>query len=72
MRETFKGYDDRRYTVGDRVEVDPKSTWWIRGVRYGVVIGSAPTPKDRVRVCFDKLPTRTFAGTEDTFRKIGD
>jgi len=64
------GYDGNGYGVGDRVEIHPSTDLWMRGARYGVVIGSSLTPKDRVRVKLDKLPRRTFAGSADTFRAI--
>ena len=66
---TFYGYDGNGYSVGDRVELHPGTDLWMRGARYGRVIGSSSTPNDRVRVKLDKL-ARTFAGSEDTFRRV--
>lgn len=43
---------------------------WMRGARFGVVVGSSLTPKDRVRVRLDKFPKTTFGASEDTFRAI--
>lgn len=65
----FYGYDGNGYDIGDRVELHPGTDLWMRGVRYGQVVGSSFTPNDRVKVKLDKLPG-TFAGSEDTFRRI--
>jgi hypothetical protein len=66
----FKGYDGNSYKVGDRVEIHPATDLWMRGARFGVVVGSSITPKDRVRVELDKIPGTTFAGSEDTFKSV--
>lgn len=66
----FTGYDGQSYSIGDRVEIHPGTDLWMRGARYGVVVGSSLTPKDRVRVEMDRVPGRTFAGSEDTFRRV--
>lgn len=66
----FTGYDDMPYEKGDRIEIHPSTDLWIRGARFGRVIGSSLTPNDRVKVRMDALPQHTFAGSEDTFRKI--
>lgn len=66
----FKGYDGNEYDIGDRVELHPGTDLWMRGARFGEVVGVASTEKDRVRVRLDRLPNTTFAGTEDTFRKV--
>ena len=65
------GYNGNGYDVGDRVELHPGTDLWMRGARYGVVVGRSLTPKDRVRVVLDKLPNRTFGGSENTFRYAG-
>ena len=64
------GYDGNGYNVGDRVELHPGTDLWMRGARYGTVIGSSLTPVDRVRVELDAMPGRKFNGSEDTFRAI--
>ena len=64
------GYDGVKYEVGDRVEVHPCTDVWMQGARYGVVIRTSLTPKDRVHVCLDRLPKHKFAGSEDTFKRI--
>lgn len=69
--ETVYGYDGGGYSIGDRVELHPGTDLWMRGARYGVVVGLSLTPKDRVRVELDKLPGRTFSGSADTFRFAG-
>lgn len=63
------GYDGKHYGIGDRVEVHPGTDLWMQGARFGEVVGTSPTPKDRVHVKLDKL-TNIFGGTEDTFRRI--
>jgi len=70
MERTVYGYDGNGYWVGDRVELHPGTDLWMRGARYGQVVGIVPTPADRVRVVLDKIPGRTFAGSADTFRAI--
>ena len=62
------GYDDKEYGIGDRVELHPGTDLWMRGVRYGEVIGESLTPKDRVHVRLDRIPG-VFVGSEDTFRR---
>ena len=64
------GYDGNGYSIGDRVEIHPATDLWMRGARYGVVTGTSLTRDDRVRVRLDRIPRRTFAGTEDMFRAI--
>jgi len=67
---TFTGYDGNGYNTGDRVELHPGTDLWMRGARYGTVIGSSITPNDRVKVELDAFPGRKFSGSEDTFRRI--
>ena len=64
------GYDGNEYEIGDRVEIHPATDLWMRGARYGEVVGASLTPTDRVKVQMDKIPGRTFSGSEDTFRKV--
>lgn len=68
--ETVNGYDGNGYTVGDRVEIHPGTDMWMRGARYGTVIGMSLTTNDRIHVEMDKIPNRKFSGSEDTFRAI--
>lgn len=70
MAQTVYGYDGSGYGVGDRVELHPGTDLWMRGARYGTVVGLSLTPADRVRVRLDKQPGRVFAGHADTFRRI--
>jgi hypothetical protein len=63
------GYDGRGYTIGDRVELHPGTDLWMRGARYGDVVGLSLTPDDRVRVKIDRTG-RTIRGSEDTFRRV--
>ena len=69
--QTAYGYDGNGYNVGDRVELHPGTDLWMRGARYGTVVGMSLTSKDRVRVEVDKVPGRVFAGTQDTFKYAG-
>ena len=70
MNTELVGYDGVSYTVGDRVEIHPGTDLWMMGARFGTVNRVSLTPKDRVHVELDKLPGRTFAGSEDTFRRV--
>lgn len=67
---TFYGYDGNGYEIGDRVEIHPGTDLWMRGARYGEVVGSSLTPNDRVHVKLDKLPGRKFSGSQDTFKRV--
>jgi len=66
---TFYGYDGNGYNIGDRVELHPGTDLWMRGARYGRVVGSSSTPSDRVHVKLDRL-ARKLAGPESNFRRI--
>jgi hypothetical protein len=63
------GYDGKGYTVGDRVELHPGTDLWMRGARYGDVVGMHLTPNDRVIVKVDRTG-RKISGSEDTFRRV--
>lgn len=64
------GYDGVSYEKGDRVEIHPATDLWMKGARFGVVVGTSLTPNDRVKVRLDALPQRMFSGSADTFRKL--
>lgn len=66
----FTGYDGKPYGVGDRVEIHPSTDLWMRGARYGKVVRSSITSKDRVHVIMDNVAETVFAGSESTFRRI--
>ena len=68
---TAYGYDGNGYNIGDRVELHPGTDLWMRGARFGTVERMSLTPNDRVHVRLDKMPKRLFAGSEDTFRRVG-
>lgn len=70
QHETLYGYDGLGYTVGDRVEIHPGTDLWMRGVRFGEVVGISLTPADRVKVRMDKTGQKLWSGSEDTFRRI--
>ena len=63
------GYDGHGYTVGDRVELHPGTDLWMRGARYGDVVGLSLTRNDRVRVKIDRTG-QTIHGSEETFRRV--
>lgn len=67
------GYDGNGYEIGDRVELHPRCDLWMRGAKYGTVVGTRPTPDDRVIVTLDKAPGRAgrqWSGSENLFRRI--
>ena len=65
------GYDGSTFEVGDRVEIHPGCDLWMRGARFGTVVGVVPTSMDRVRVEMDKV-SGVRSGPSDRFRAIGD
>jgi hypothetical protein len=65
------GYDGNGYDIGDRVELHPGCDLWMRGVRYGRVVGTSVTRDDRVHVVLDRK-AGIWHGREDDFRRIGD
>jgi hypothetical protein len=69
MATTFYGYDGNGYSVGDRVELHPGCDLWMRGARYGKVVGSSITPNDRVHVVLDRK-AGVWHGRENDFRRI--
>lgn len=64
------GYDGLGYDIGDRIEIHPGTDLWMRGARYGVVIGRSGTSEDAVRVTLDMCGARVFSGPTDRFRRI--
>ena len=64
------GYDGLDYAVGDRVEIHPGTDLWMRGARYGTVVGTAPTKDDAVRVTLDKTGSKVWTGPQERFRKV--
>jgi len=69
-KQELIGYDGAPYIVGDRVEIHPATDLWMMGARYGEVIGTSLTKRDRVKVRLDKMGKRLFSGSADTFRKV--
>jgi hypothetical protein len=63
------GYDGRTYGIGDRVELHPGTDLWMRGAKFGTVVGTSVTPQDRVHVELDHM-TGKFSGPERHFRKV--
>ena len=70
--KTVTGYDGNGYGKGDRVEIHPGTGLWMRGARYGTVVGIIDTRDDRVRVRLDKVPGRLFSGPAERFRALLD
>lgn len=70
MPPTVYGYDGKGFTIGDRVELHPGLDWWMRGARYGTVVGIRSTPQDRVIVTLDAAGDRKFSGPSERFRRI--
>jgi len=66
------GYDGNGYDVGDRVELHPGSDLWMRGAKFGTVVGASLTHYDRVRVRLDRIPGKVYCGPADRFRRIPD
>lgn len=65
------GYDGNGYEVGDRVELHPATDLWMRGAKYGTVVGTSLTRDDRVKVRLDAYRNGiVFFGSEDLFRRI--
>ncbi len=65
---TVYGYDGNGYAIGSRIEMHPGTDLWMRGARFGIVVGMVPTLRDQVRVKLDALPGRTYSGPADRFR----
>lgn len=66
---TVYGYDGNGYTIGDRVELHPGCDLWMRGAKYGTVVGISCTSQDRVHVKLDKVAGKR-SGPADRFRRI--
>lgn len=64
------GFDGLGYGIGDRVEIHPGTDLWMRGAKYGTVVGVSLTPNDRVRVRLDLYPKRVFAAPAERFRFV--
>ncbi len=68
---SLKGFDGKRYAVGDRVVLHPDSAAYIGLAEgtTGVVVGTRSTPADRVHVKLDD-DGRTVASYEVSFAKV--
>lgn len=64
----FTGYDGSVYNIGSRVELHPGTDLWMRGARFGTVVGTHKT-YDRLIVELDKMPRRV-AFLENQLRGI--
>ena len=62
----FTGYDGSTYNIGSRVELHPGMDLWMRGARFGTVIGSKPDNCALVQL--DKLPNRRVSCSADMLR----
>jgi hypothetical protein len=56
------------FAVGDRVELHPGTDMWMRGARFGTVVGRSLTSQDAIRVELDRIPGRKFCGPVERFR----
>lgn len=70
MTANVQGYDGIGYGVGDRIEIHPGTDLWMRGARYGVVVGLSITPQDRVKVKLDRTGAKVWSGPSDRFRLV--
>lgn len=64
------GFNGDVYHVGDRVEIHPGTDLWMRGARFGVVVGTSCTRDDKVHVVLDKIPGKKWSGPADRFNPI--
>jgi hypothetical protein len=64
------GYDGNGYGIGDRVELHPGHDLWMRGARFGTVVGLSATPQDRVRVKLDKTGDRVWSCAAEQVRRV--
>ena len=63
------GYDGNAIAIGDRVELHPATNLWMRGARFGTVVGLSITDRDRVKIMLDN-GERVYSGSADTFRRV--
>lgn len=71
MKSEVQGYDGVSYGVGDRVELHPGCDLWMRGARFGTVVGMSLTSRDRVKVRMDHPQVKNLvSGPADRFRKV--
>ena len=70
VQKRFTGYDGSAYGVGDRVELHPGCDLWMRGARFGTVVGSSITSEDRVKVQLDRTGSKLWSAPEDRFRAV--
>lgn len=64
------GFDGLGFSIGDRIELHPGTDLWMRGARFGEVVGTSITPNDRVKIKLDKIPNRIFSCAATTLRRI--
>lgn len=63
----MKGYDDKDYGIGDRVEIHPATDFWMSGIRYGVV---TDFDGERVTVKMDKATSWKVVCMANMLRKV--
>jgi hypothetical protein len=66
--ESVTGYDGSTFTVGDRIELHPGCDLWVRGARFGTVVGLSLTPADRVKVKLDRTGEKLWSCPADRLR----
>lgn len=69
-KTTVTGFDGNGYSIGDRVQLHPGTDMWMRGAKFGTVVGFSLTPNDRVHVELDLIPNRKYSGSADTFKIV--
>ena len=70
MDDTPLDYEGKPIRIGSRIELHPGCDLWMRGARFGTVLGIRPTELDRIILRLDKLPARKFSCSADTLRTI--
>lgn len=63
------GYDGRPIVMGDRVELHPACDMWMRGARFGKVVGFSQTPDDRFHIVLDRK-AGIYSASADSVRRI--
>ena len=68
---TENGYDYIAITKGDRIELHPGTDLWMRGARFGEVVGFVSTSPGRVKITLDKFSKRrVFTVDANLIRKV--
>ena len=57
-------------SIGDRIELSPACDLWMRGARYGTIVGFSLTPKDRVRFTLDRTGGKVWCSSSDMVTRV--